>query len=717
MLFIRTCSDVDESSLESRCLSDMAELGVPEGIEPDTGTVTDLLDRMEHCNAEIRPKFAPPDAGRLGKLFEKLERTCCDSRRPNGRDQLCQTCESIDLLALFRGESLPSSDGSVLLGQRVPLGYSDQIYGNVRCPLCRLVAHVADMDIEIGVKMTEFWWLMTISGSEVLAPLDKGNEVDDADILVKRRSAAKSEAIYLALVRSLHRLPSERPRLRIIMDRRSFIGLSNQAQLTGRTALGIRSRRSGNVNIDILRRWLDLCGTHKKCNHNPRSRNQPFSLRVLDIDCLQLVDKPEHSPYVSLSYVLGRTPPMKQRLSYVISDLPRFFQDAVTVTRALGFRYIWTDYLCVETSDMAQRIFDIERMGSIYRHAHVTIIDASNPNADGSLDGVGRSRIFRQHSERIGNMELLTSIPCPKNMFRDSFWSQRGWTFQEGLMSRRCIAFGPEQVTYECAEETWCESMIEPNADAGQLKSDYPASAFALRDPFLDETTDPITLYWSLVQEYTGRDLTHASDSLRAFDGFVEFFSTSRGMSFLSGVPCHPNLQLNLLWKHWWQLPTAKRRLHLPSWSWAGWAGHVEMPLVTDEEGRGLQITLVVSWADEGEDGSAGETSRSQGSHVLDCTARVADLALSTRKSTSAAGDVRSIFRLDCSREEEKFLDGESYPYMEVYRRGEFTHGLLLHQPSGGCKERDVFERIGYGHVLIWTFENANPQRKTLKLG
>ncbi len=137
-------------------------------------------------------------------------------------------------------------------------------------------------------------------------------------------------------------------------------------------------------------------------------------------------------------------------------------------------------------------------------------------------------------------MSLVTSLPSLEMAVKTGVW-----TFQEGLMSTRCIVFGPEQVYYECAEETWCESRVEPAPDA-PLKSDA-AFKGVLRDPFLNESSDSNSLYWSLVQDYTSRDLTHATDSLRAFEGFFEYFSTLRNMSFLWGMPNNPDLPRNLL--------------------------------------------------------------------------------------------------------------------------------------------------------------------------
>ena len=53
------------------------------------------------------------------------------------------------------------------------------------------------------------------------------------------------------------------------------------------------------------------------------------------------------------------------------------FQDAVTVTRSLGFQYLWLDTLCIIQDDKEDCLKELENMGDIYNNAFVTIAAAS----------------------------------------------------------------------------------------------------------------------------------------------------------------------------------------------------------------------------------------------------------------------------------------------------------------------------------------------------
>ena len=395
-------------------------------------------------------------------------------------------------------------------------------------------------------------------------------------------------------------------------------------------------------------------------------------------------------------------------MTYELSDLPRFFRDAITIVRALNHRYIWTDYICIENTDSPQRALKIERMGTIYRQAYVTIVNAATGDASKGIAGVNNNpRLTWQRSEQVNGMKLVTSLPSLEMMVKTSAWSRRGWTFQEGLMSTRCIVFGLEQVYYECAEQMCCESMVEPLSGSATPRSSAQYKG-VLRDPFLQESSDSTSLYWSLVQDYTSRDLTNASDSLRAFKGFFEYFSALRNMYFLWGLPTNPDLSCNLLWEHGpWIGPSVKRRSDFPSWSWAGWGGAVYMNFPADND---PQITFTLSWAHDG--GNVKDTQEK--GLVLHCTAQMATVTLAATMLVCVEGDEKSTFMLDCGWDETVEFHGRKYGYMEICRSRESTHGLLLRQRNDGG---NVFERFGSGFMQNTTLDEAHTVRKEVELG
>ncbi len=188
-------------------------------------------------------------------------------------------------------------------------------------------------------------------------------------VLERETTTTNSVALYLAIVCSIRSPPGYGFEYRTIIKDSIYIGLLDQAKLTGRVNYSLRLHDPQCVSFDVIRNWLDRCDSHKICSNIAPISGNRLNLKVLDIEHLQVVHSPEGSLYIALSYVLGKTPSIRQRTTYTLSDFPRFYQDAIAVVRALNHRYIWTDYICIDNTNTTQRALEIERMGTIYRQA------------------------------------------------------------------------------------------------------------------------------------------------------------------------------------------------------------------------------------------------------------------------------------------------------------------------------------------------------------
>jgi hypothetical protein len=62
-------------------------------------------------------------------------------------------------------------------------------------------------------------------------------------------------------------------------------------------------------------------------------------------------------------------------------ELPANFQDAITVTRELGLRYLWIDALCILEDSAKDWRRECADMFNIYRNAEVTISVRDNPSS------------------------------------------------------------------------------------------------------------------------------------------------------------------------------------------------------------------------------------------------------------------------------------------------------------------------------------------------
>jgi hypothetical protein len=100
-----------------------------------------------------------------------------------------------------------------------------------------------------------------------------------------------------------------------------------------------------NVDLNLAKNWLQECkSTHQHCNSKLLHTLQ--ALRVIDckrkevVGLSTLVD----CRFVALSYVSGgKTHSKLLSSSSLAGDFPQTIEDSITVTQALGFRYLWVD--------------------------------------------------------------------------------------------------------------------------------------------------------------------------------------------------------------------------------------------------------------------------------------------------------------------------------------------------------------------------------------
>ncbi|KAF4977608.1 hypothetical protein FZEAL_5892 [Fusarium zealandicum] len=368
------------------------------------------------------------------------------------------------------------------------------------------------------------------------------------------------------------------------------------------------------VNMGILNQWISFCGenhgkgcpkpsatTETEANHIDQVPHIP-GFRLIDCETREILPMPVTREYIALSYVWG-VDPSGDELKW-----PRVVEDAAKVTVSLGFRYLWVDQLCIDQKDPEDKKQQVGCMHIIYQQAQLTIIAAAGLDARFGLAGVYRPRTVPS-SCRLENMTLITTPESVFDSIRTSKWWTRGWTYQEGVLSRRRLVFTAEQVYYECEGMIACESIEYPSGLAHVQSCKYQEK---LVQPGIfsgveggRKTTSPYRLGTSKqlekrydrvrshVAKYAHRDLTHNSDKLNAFLGIFEanmlksFFGilisddlaskispASRKTVFLTAQEGSRELIQALI--SWWHTnPDATRLPEFPSWSWAGWRGQV----------------------------------------------------------------------------------------------------------------------------------------------
>ncbi|KAH8880491.1 HET-domain-containing protein, partial [Thozetella sp. PMI_491] len=251
--------------------------------------------------------------------------------------------------------------------------------------------------------------------------------------------------------------------------------------------------------------------------------------------------------YVALSYCWGRGKrvlTLKSTLSahsydLRIANLPKTFRDAIYVTNGLGYKYLWIDALCMVQDDDGEMSLEMAHMGDIYRQALFTI----------STEGSSSSNAGNSDGEIARDVTLAGSFNG-KNYLKD-----RGWILQEEVLSSRCLTFG-EQMGWRCTMRMWL----------------YAADRMAACARHFRPRSNHFDTWYATVEQYSDKNLSFVSDTIRALSGLASMFSRGHGTTYLAGL-WKEDLLRGLEWYVAYNDPREvlcpKDRQKAPSWSWA----------------------------------------------------------------------------------------------------------------------------------------------------
>jgi hypothetical protein len=390
------------------------------------------------------------------------------------------------------------------------------------------------------------------------------------------------------------------------------------------------------TDFSFMRQWLQ-----SNPAQNLDVERSPVPLYMIDCETrmVEMVFVPQKdtlqpvSGFVALSYVWGpeaaddfdpRNPdnsvpfPLPDECTGVI-------EDALLVTKELGYRWLWVDRHCVEIENAQIRHDQIARMDFVYAAAAVTIIAAIDRPREG-LPGIRRPRSIVQNSIVLNDYLYFDTMESSRHALKYSAWNTRGWTYQERVLSSRRLIFTSLQTYFECeskegyslSESTtylrfpliyrkpferewlWHQKLLSVQEDPSCL-THYNLNGSTYISKHVHHLK-PMALraFEHHVHEYTKRHLTYDTDSLNAILGILNWFDTADenlvfkvrnswgvpwGLSHWfrtssgsdTGRHCSVTFAYGLCWTHGdtntYDRP--RRRPMLPSWSWAGWQGEV----------------------------------------------------------------------------------------------------------------------------------------------
>ncbi|KAF2116525.1 heterokaryon incompatibility protein-domain-containing protein [Lophiotrema nucula] len=410
-----------------------------------------------------------------------------------------------------------------------------------------------------------------------------------------------------------------------ILERRLHAGTTRlEIRSLGWTKLQCR----GALDLEMVRSWIKNCeSSHKseKTLHELGRAKDPIDLTLIDVVDNRLVRASSSVRFCSLSYVWGDTQSLntttENRLKLAsrgaLRDprtrtmISRVVQDAMLLVAGIGERYLWVDALCIEQDNAAMKHAQIMQMDVIYSSALLTIVTLSGQNADTALPNFVPIKApnlcdIRKYPKEQEAFDLyyngIVAVgPSLHQTLHESTYNTRGWTFQERLLSQRCLYLSENSAFLRCHYETQTEFPCEADPAFHDLdlipKSKLPSGIplYANFSDNIDRSAAEVDStyfdhYARLLIEYRNKQLSYASDALSAFSGILAALSHRCGWHYVSGVP-EEHLDLGILWS-----PVFTHRVErnegFASWSWAGWHCPISWRLIVQFRMEGVGIPM-----------------------------------------------------------------------------------------------------------------------------
>ncbi|KAI8948475.1 heterokaryon incompatibility protein-domain-containing protein [Xylaria longipes] len=264
-----------------------------------------------------------------------------------------------------------------------------------------------------------------------------------------------------------------------------------------------------------------------------------------------------------------------------IDTLPKTFQDAIEVTRAMGVEYLWVDSICIVQDVKQDWLQQSEQMGEIYERAFIVIAAAGSSDSTGGLLNIPRHPeltaefpFFHLGDERAGTFMITM---CSHLQFRPAFGPliKRGWVTQELLLGRRILFFMPGGMSWMCKKAELTEAGNDYD-----LRTDFPL-------PHWDSTQEWL---W-FVYIYSGTQLSIPTDRLIAIQGIANELQKRRADRYHLGL-WTKDLEQQLIWLADDYSP-AEEISQLPSWCWASLGGSKDFLFSLRRSGLDLSRILV----------------------------------------------------------------------------------------------------------------------------
>ncbi|KAB5582972.1 hypothetical protein GE09DRAFT_1167128 [Coniochaeta sp. 2T2.1] len=348
-----------------------------------------------------------------------------------------------------------------------------------------------------------------------------------------------------------------------------------------------------DTHFEVIKHWLSLCdqdSKHSTCRH---SETNELPTRLIDVGkkgdprvYLRATKPGDMGTWLALSHRWGAKPHFCTtvdnlddylRDGIAFNSLSATFRDAVTVTRAVGCRFLWIDSLCIVQGDGGDFNKEATRMPQVYSGANcVLAASRAASHFSGFLQPrKERDAVVLRQGDRPP-FYISENIDDFNGHVLESELNSRGWVLQEHALARRTVFFTEHQTYFECGEGVSDLSAFLGDPNFPQIIQKAAQGEKILR-------------YQDLYKRYSRLGLSNDFDRPMAIDGLqrriLDALCTQGGFGvFDEGDRKKGLLRRSLLWYRADEpeglkrisFPSKRAIWAVPSWSWMAYMGAIE---------------------------------------------------------------------------------------------------------------------------------------------